>query len=117
MVGADLVVRYDGLLAMLSPTPPFSRVHKALVLALIEKHEVLQGAGHSLVSCLISNYLQVIEKAEYIVEMLAESGPAGRWAGEFGVDAFVLGVVEGEAECEARGYCDLEVLSLPPGQL
>ena len=51
MAGVGLVVPYDGLLVMLWRLPPFSHVHKALVLALTEKHEALQVVGRSVVSC------------------------------------------------------------------
>jgi hypothetical protein len=48
--------------------------------------------------------------------MLAESGPAERPAGKYGVNANASAIVEGEVENEVPDYCGLEVLSLPHAQ-
>jgi hypothetical protein len=49
--------------------------------------------------------------------MLAEFEPAGKPAGESGVNAYASEVLEREVKYEAPDYCGLEVLFLPHGQL
>lgn len=116
MADVGLVVPYDGLLVMLWRLQPFSRVHKALVLALTEKREALQVVGRSLVNCSISNCLQATASGEYIVGKLAGSELVGRPAEESDVKAYAPEVLDGETQYEVLGYCDLEVLSLLHGQ-
>ena len=117
MVGAGLVSRYDGLLVVVWRMQPFSRVRTALVLALTERHEVLEVVDRSLVNDSISNCVQATVKAGCIAGTSAESELAGRRAGKTGMNAHVSGVLEAEAPCEALNYHELEGQSLPHAQL